>query len=120
MIGDLVSQRKSIKQAERRAFRVRESVKRNGLPRVSVFRSLNHIYAQLIDDQQGVTLASASSIALKIVGDKKTVARTVGQKLAEMAKAVQVEAVVFDRGPYRYHGRVEELADGLRDGGLKL
>lgn len=115
-----MSERKNIKQAKNRAFRVRERVKSNGLPRVSVFRSLNHIYAQLIDDKQGVTLASTSSRALKSVGDKKTVARAVGQKLAEFAKAANVEAVVFDRGPYRYHGRVQELADGLRDGGLKL
>ena len=116
----LVSQRKSIKQAEKRAFRVRERVKSVGLPRVSVFRSLKHIYAQLIDDSQGVTLASSSSVILKQNGNKKAIARQVGKRLAEIAKEANIETIVFDRGPYRYHGRVQELADGLREGGLKL
>jgi len=116
-----VGKRKNIEQAKRRAFRVRERIRRESdLPRVSVFRSLNHIYAQLIDDQQGKTLASTSSLALKATGNKKDVARTVGKALAEKAKEINIEAVVFDRGPYKYHGRVQELADGLREGGLTL
>ena len=117
-----MSKRKSVEQAKRRAFRVRARLKKdnNELCRVSVFRSLNHIYAQLIDDQQGKTLASASSVTVQHNGSKKEIARLVGQSLAEKTKNLNIEAIVFDRGPYRYHGRVQELADGLRDGGLKV
>ena len=114
-------QKNSIRRAGRRAFRVRDRLKRSGnMPRVSVFRSIKHIYAQLIDDQQGKTLASSSSLTIKDAGNKKVIARAVGKKLAELAKKADVEAVMFDRGCYRYHGRVRELADGLREGGLRL
>lgn len=85
--------------------------------RLSVFRSSKHIYAQIIDDSKGVTLASASSAAVK-TGTKTDTAAAVGKALAEAATAKGVTKVVFDRGSYRYHGRVKALADAAREGGL--
>ena len=94
-------------------------------PRLNVFRSLNHIYAQIIDDTRGHTLASASTIdpALReqVKGlPKVEQARIVGRAVAERAKAIGVTAVVFDRGGYAYHGRVKALAEGSREAGLKF
>lgn len=110
------------KRAVRRALRVRSHVKgNNALPRVSVFRSLNHIYAQIIDDAAGTTLVSSSSLELKKrSGDKKAVARLVGLELAEKAKDKGIKAALFDRGRFLYHGRVKSLAEGLREGGLTI
>lgn len=90
-------------------------------PRLAVFRSLKHISAQIIDDAQGVTLASASSFEkdLKASGNVDG-AKAVGQKLAERAKAAGISAVIFDRGGFRYQGRVASLAEGARDGGLEF
>ena len=92
-------------------------------PRLSVYRSLNHVYAQVIDDSQGETLACASSIekAIKAQKDgrnKKDVAETVGELVSERAKEKGISQVVFDRGGYKYHGRVKALADAARKGGL--
>lgn len=109
----------------RRRRRTRHAlmVNGNGRPRLSVFRSGRHIYGQVIDDVQGHTLAAASSLdpglrtELK-TGADKAAAHRVGLVLAERAKAAGVLAVVFDRGGYRYHGRVQALADGAREGGL--
>jgi large subunit ribosomal protein L18 len=114
--------KRSIERATRRAFRVRQKIKKVAhAPRVSIFRSLNQTYAQLIDDAQGKTLASASTLTVKEVsGDKKTLARAVGKALATQAKNLNINTVVFDRGSYRYHGRVREVAEGLREGGLTL
>ena len=95
---------------ERRKFRVRNRIKRTGRLRLSVFRSLKHIYAQIIDDEKGVTLVSASSLALKLKG----------RALAEKALALGIKQVAFDRGPYKYHGRVKALAEGAREGGLEF
>lgn len=98
--------------------------KRNhGRPRLSVFRSGKHIYAQVIDDEQGRTLAAASTLEKDMRGDKKTgadqsAAERVGKAVGERAKAAGVEAVVFDRGGYLYHGRVKAVADGARAVGL--
>ncbi len=90
-------------------------------PRLSVFRSNRHIYAQLIDDQAGLTLASASSHIPEVEGDNPmAIGKAVGMKLAEVAKAEGIQTAVFDRNGYRYHGRVQALADGAREGGLKL
>jgi large subunit ribosomal protein L18 len=94
-------------------------------PRLNVYRSLTNIYAQVIDDVAGVTLASASTIdkdvAAQIVGKSKVEAsKIVGQVVAERAKAAGISAVVFDRGGYRYHGRVAALAEGAREGGLEF
>lgn len=104
----------------RRSLRVRSRLS-SDLPRVSVFRSLNHIYAQIIDDRSQKTLLSYSSLELsKKAGDKKATAFVIGRELAERARKQGIEAAIFDRGPFLYHGRVKSLADGLRDGGLKI
>ncbi|RIH84144.1 50S ribosomal protein L18 [Meiothermus luteus] len=105
---------------ERRRFRVRNAVKASGRPRLSVYRSLQHIYAQIIDDSQGRTLAAASSLSLKLSGNKTEVAKKVGLAIAEAAKAKGITKVVFDRGAYKYHGRVKALAEGAREGGLEF
>ena len=91
-------------------------------PRLNVFRSSKNIYAQIIDDEQGVTLAAASSVEKDFGETKgnKDEARKVGALIAERAKAKWIETVVFDRGGYIYHGRVKELAEGAREGGLKF
>ena len=111
------------KKVERRIkikYRIRKSV--NGTaerPRLSVFRSNKQIYAQVINDLTGKTLASASSLGLEKM-PKKVQAAKVGELVAEKAQAAGVSAVVFDRNGYLYHGRVKELADGARKGGLKF
>lgn len=91
-------------------------------PRLDVFRSAKHIYAQIIDDVNGVTLASASSLdkAIEGYGGNVAAATAVGKLVAERAKAKGIETVVFDRGGYLYHGRVQALAEGAREGGLKF
>ena len=89
-------------------------------PRLSVFRSNSQIYAQVIDDSKGVTLASASSLAIKDKMTKTEKAAQVGKLIAEAAKKAGVEAVVFDRNGYLYHGRVKQLADSAREAGLKF
>jgi large subunit ribosomal protein L18 len=89
-------------------------------PRLAVFRANQHIYAQLIDDVTGKTLAAASSIELKRTGKKSESATEVGKKIAEKALAKDITAVVFDRGGFAYHGRVKALAEGAREGGLKF
>ncbi len=90
-------------------------------PRLSVYRSNKDIYAQVIDDREGKTLASFSSKQLKSAkGTKVDVSKEVGKKLAEVAAGNGVKKVVFDRGGYLYHGRVKALADGAREGGLKF
>ncbi len=112
---------------DRRARRVRYQIRKRatGRPRLSVFRSSKHIYAQVIDDANGVTLASASSIekdlkgALKTGADKDAAAK-VGALVAERAAAAGIKDVVFDRGGYRYHGRVKALADAAREAGLSF
>ena len=116
---------KSNSSTDRRKARIRRAIAANagGRPRLSVFRSSKQIYAQVIDDQKGVTLAAASSIektlgdALKTGADVEA-ARRVGKEIAERAKKAGVEKVVFDRGGYMYHGRVKALAEGAREGGL--
>ena len=91
-------------------------------PRLNVFRSETNIYAQVIDDVAGVTLASASSLEKGFTcdGTKTDAAKKVGQLVAERAKAKGIETVVFDRGGYVYHGRVQALAEGAREGGLQF
>lgn len=104
----------------RRAYRTRMALKKGNLPRLSVFRSLNNIYAQLIDDVTHTTVACCSSLEIKPQGDKKEQARAVGLELAKRIKAKGIEAAKFDRGRYLYHGRLQALAEGLRDGGLTI
>ena len=89
-------------------------------PRLSVFRSNKHIYAQVIDDQSGTTLAAASTRESGQAGSGVGASKAVGQRVAERAKEAGVERAVFDRGGYRYHGNVKALADGAREGGLTL
>jgi large subunit ribosomal protein L18 len=92
-----------------------------GRPRLAVFRSLNHIYAQVIDDASGRTLAAASTVEKELKGSKTTKseeAAKVGTLVAERAKAAGVERVVFDRAGFRYHGRIKSLADAAREAGL--
>ena len=90
-------------------------------PRLNVYRSPNHIYAQVIDDQNGVTLVSASSMALKLkTGGNVAAAKEIGKAVAERAVAKGIKRVVFDRGGYLYHGRVKALADAAREAGLEF
>ena len=89
-------------------------------PRLAVFRSSNHIYAQVIDDERGHTLASATSLELKSGDAKTVVAKAVGELVAKQALAAGVTKVVFDRGGYKYHGRVKALADAARSEGLSF
>ena len=113
-------------ERKRRHVRVRKTVTGTAeRPRLSVYRSTNHIYAQLIDDTKGVTLASAStlekSVKAEIAGKtKRESAQIVGKLVAERAKEKGIETVVFDRGGYLYTGRVQSLADGAREAGLKF
>jgi large subunit ribosomal protein L18 len=111
---------KKLRTRARRAVRVRSKVRGTPeRPRLSVFRSNRAIWAQVIDDRNGRTLASAATTQVTEKGLSKTDQATkVGQLLAERAKAAGVEKVVFDRGTYLYHGRVKALADGARQGGL--
>ena len=115
------------KQAVRRKGRVRGVLKKAavGRARLSVFRSSKHIYAQVIDDRKGETVASASSLEKELRSELKTgadieAAKAVGKRLAERAASKGVTDLVFDRGSYRYHGRVKALADAAREGGLKF
>jgi large subunit ribosomal protein L18 len=114
--------RKISQRKQRRTLRARKHIKAVAtLPRVSVFRSLKQLYAQIIDDNAQKTLVSASSrVLVQRKGDKKEQAKAVGFELAKKAKAAGIEAVYFDRGSYLYHGRVAALAEGLREGGLKV
>ena len=107
---------------ERRHRRVRGKVAGTGeRPRLAVFRSNRGIFAQLVDDSSGRTLAGATWIALKgFNGDKSEQAKEVGKQVAAAAKKAGIEAVVFDRGGYLYHGRVKALAEGAREGGLSF
>ena len=118
---------KDVSIEQRRKARVRKAIRERayGRPRLSVFRSSKQIYAQIIDDEKGQTLVSASSIekanreSLK-TGANIDAAKVVGKLLAERAAAKGVKEVVFDRGAYMYHGRVKALADGAREGGLQF
>jgi large subunit ribosomal protein L18 len=105
----------------RRHRRVRVKVAGTGeRPRLSVYRSLHHVYAQLIDDETGRTVAAASTTQLKIGKNDAEAAAAVGRSIAENAKAAGVSAVVFDRGGFLYHGRVKALAEAAREAGLEF
>jgi large subunit ribosomal protein L18 len=116
-----------LNQFERRQQRVRRvlATSRSGRPRLSVFRSSKHIYAQVIDDVNGRTVAAASSLEKEMktqlkTGADKAAATAVGKLLAERARKAGIDTVMFDRGGYRYHGRIKALADGAREGGLSF
>jgi large subunit ribosomal protein L18 len=113
--------------AIRREVRVRKVLRKvaGGRPRLTVFRSSSHIYAQVIDDKRGHTVAAASSLEKDLRGKLKTgadkaAAAEVGKLVAERAKAAGVDKVVFDRGAYLFHGRIKALADAAREGGLQF
>ena len=114
------------RQRQRRRFRVRNQLKKNTRrARLSVFRSLQHIYAQVIDDADGRTLAAASTVDKDLrgqvkYGGNKDAAKAVGRAIAERALAAGVKEVAFDRREYQYHGRVAALADAAREAGLAL
>ena len=119
----MVNKPDSNKARIRRHTRVRGKISGTAeCPRLNVFRSNSNIYAQLIDDVKGVTLAAASSTEKDFdgVGGNKEAARKVGQVIAKRAADKKITEVVFDRGGYIYHGRVKELAEGAREGGLKF
>lgn len=106
---------------ERRHKRVRAKISGTAQrPRLSVYRSLSHIYAQLIDDTKGITLVSAKNSEIKAGGKKTEQAMAVGKLLAEKAKAKNISQAVFDRGAFKYAGRVKALAEGAREGGLTI
>jgi large subunit ribosomal protein L18 len=112
---------------DRRKARVRRAIRAaaNGRPRLSIFRSSKQIYAQVIDDERGTTLAAASSLEKDMRGKLKSggnvdAAKEVGRLIAERASAAGVTSVVFDRSGYLYHGRVKALADAAREGGLSF
>jgi large subunit ribosomal protein L18 len=119
-------QREKALRLQRRQWSVRNSLSGTAeRPRLSVFRSDKHIYAQVIDDLAGRTLASASSTLAEVRGELKnggniTAAKLVGKAIAERAKAAGISQVAFDRGGRKYHGRVKALADAAREGGLKF
>ena len=111
---------------ERRRRRVRTKLRQVGeRPRLSVFRSSKHVYAQVIDDERGVTIAAASTVEADLRGSLKTgadraAAAEVGRRIAERAREAGISRVVFDRGGYLYHGRVQALADAAREAGLEF
>jgi len=117
----------SMQLFQRRKGRIRNQLRRvnSGRPRLSVFRSGRHIYAQIIDDVKGITLASASTAEKELratakTGADKSAAETIGKLVAERAIKAGIKDVVFDRGGYRYHGRVKALADAAREVGLSF
>lgn len=117
----MVNKKSSNKARLKRHLRIRKKI--NGtaeMPRLSVFRSLKNIYAQLIDDENGVTIVSASSLKDSSYGGNVEAAREIGKKLAEAALEKGIKKVVFDRSGYIYHGRVAALAEGAREGGLEF
>ena len=119
----MIKQIDSNKNRIKRHQRIRNKISGTAsCPRLNVFRSTNNIYAQLIDDVKGVTLASASTLDKEIegYGGNKDAARKVGELIAKRAADKGITDVVFDRGGYIFHGRVKELAEGAREGGLKF
>ena len=122
-----MSDKNIIKVAKR--TKIRRRIRRNVAgttvkPRLAVFRSLKHIYAQLIDDEKGVTMLQVSSLSESIQKQKGKgkvgLSKLIGMEIAKEAKTKGIEAIVFDRGGYQYHGRVRAVAEGAREGGLKF
>ncbi|MEQ9407937.1 MAG: 50S ribosomal protein L18 [Fuerstiella sp.] len=121
------TQKRLAKRKLRRGYRVHNRVRRDahGRPRLSVFKSNRHIYAQIIDDAAGRTLVAASTVESEIAGPGKVcstceMAESVGRLLGQRAKEKGIESVVFDRGNFRYHGRIAALADAAREQGLNF
>jgi large subunit ribosomal protein L18 len=118
----MIPQRKRNEIRQRVHDRIRAKIQGTAeRPRLNVYRSLNHIYAQVIDDAQGVTIVSASTVSGKIkTGGNVAAAKEVGKVVAERAKEKGISRVVFDRGGYLYHGRIKALADAAREAGLEF
>ena len=110
-------QEKQLRRKNRTRKKIRTTSKRL---RLSIFRSHKHIYAQIIDDEKGITLVSASDLELKNKQSKKDSAFAVGQLIAKKCLVKEIKQVAFDKGAYKYHGRLAALADGARKGGLKF
>ncbi len=119
----MINKKNSNVARQKRHQRVRKNISGTSeRPRLNVFRSLNHIYAQIIDDTQGITLVSASSMDKGFTANGGNIegAKAVGEAVAKKALEKGIKAVVFDRGGYIYHGRVAALAEGAREGGLEF
>ena len=118
----MATQKRLEKRRRNRAFRVRKKVRGTAeRPRVSVHRTLKHIYVQVVDDEAGHTLASTNSKALKLgYGGNVDAAKQVGAEIGKIAKEKGISEARFDRGPYRYHGRVKAIADAIREAGVKF
>ncbi len=120
----MIKRKDSNKARQKRHYRIRAKISGTAeCPRLCVFRSLNNIYAQIIDDSKGETLVAASSLDKELkgtYGGNKSAAREVGKLIAKKALDKDIKKVVFDRGGYIYHGRVAELAEGAREGGLEF
>lgn len=120
------SKSKRLKARRNRVFRVRKSLQGTGVrPRLSVSKTNKHIYAQLIDDVAGITIAGIGTLSkvnksTSHNGKSKEAARHIGKQIAELAKQKSIDAVIFDRGRYKYHGVVAELAQGAREAGLRF
>jgi large subunit ribosomal protein L18 len=117
-----MNKRKRLNQIRfRRKRRVRTKIKGTALrPRLSIFRSHSHIYAQLIDDIGGRVLAAASSLTVKSKDKKTDKSKNIGLEIAKRAASLGIKKAIFDRGQYQYHGRIAALAEGAREGGLKI
>jgi len=113
----LEKQEKRIRRHKRVRAKIKGTSKR---PRLCVFRSANHIYAELIDDEKKKTMASASDLKIKKKGEKSSLASQVGKLIAQEAQEKKIKKVIFDRGGYKYHGRVKALADAARKAGLEF
>ncbi len=119
-------ERATFRQRQRRSFRVRKRTRgTTERPRLTIYRSHKHVYAQVIDDSLGRTLAAASTLDKDLQGDvkfggNKAAAQAIGKAIAERAMAAGVKQVAFDRGPFQYHGRVAALADAAREAGLSF
>lgn len=118
-----MNRKEKLKKIEKRKKRTRAKLfGTKERPRLCVFKSLKHIYAQIIDDERGQTLISASDLELKERKKMKKIdiAKKVGELIARKSLSKKIEKVIFDRGPYKYHGRVKALAEGAREGGLRF
>ncbi len=106
---------------QRRKIRIRSKISGTAeRPRLVIFRSLSHIYAQLVNDETGTVIAASSDLKSKAKGTKTEKAKAVGEEIAKLAKEKKVETVVFDRNGFKYHGRIKALADSAREAGLKF
>ncbi len=120
------SKKKRLRARTNRVMRVRKKVRGTAQrPRLSVHKTNQHIYAQIIDDESGITLAGMSSVSKEnqstsMNKKSKETARHIGKQIAELAKKKSIEAVIFDRGRYKYHGVIAELAEGAREAGLRF